>query len=244
MTQPAIQHLMYVLPYGSADPFLISKTIAVTSILGNSTRITTLAFGSDHAPAVVVLLLLTQGHAGVIVKHPTTTTQFQPQGQLLEEAKRDLAETTRRDLETYKKEVSTVLERDRHDLEERFERENQALKDEIRQLKERGMRDRDEIFEQERRVLNDLNDWILQLKVILFPRISNAKSLAISGFPAKVPFRTHSNTDNCVFPLSNQAILTREKRAMYQQNPPQVHADTRKYVFGCEGPKAAQFISP
>ena len=43
------------------------------------------------------------------------------QGRLLEEAKRDLAET-RRDLEVYKKALSTA-ERDKHDLEERFERE-------------------------------------------------------------------------------------------------------------------------
>ena len=95
----------------------------------------------------------------------------QRQGRLLEEAKRDLAET-RRDLEAYKeayKEACAVAERDRHDLEQ----EKRALKDEILELKERGMHGREERFEQEQRALND---GILQLKVRFSPHISDVCS--------------------------------------------------------------------
>lgn len=98
------------------------------------------------------------------------TTEFQHQGRLLEEAKRDLAET-RRDLEAYKKAFS-IAERDRH-LEERFERERQTLNDEIRQLRERGIRGYEEVFEQEKQALND---GILRLEVSLFPPKFDAKS--------------------------------------------------------------------
>jgi len=98
------------------------------------------------------------------------TTEFQHQGQLLEEAKQDLVEA-RRDLEAYRRAFSTT-ERDRRDLEERSEREKQALNDEIRQLKERGMPGREEWFEQAKQALND---GILQLRVRLFPRVCDAK---------------------------------------------------------------------
>lgn len=86
--------------------------------------------------------------------------QFQHQERLLEEAKRDLAET-RRDLEVYKMAFS-IADRDKRNLEERFQQEKQALNDEIRQLRERGAQGREETFEQEKQALTD---GILQLKV-------------------------------------------------------------------------------
>jgi len=114
-------------------------------------------------PSPVVCSLLMWGPTEALVNH--VTTEFQHQGELLEEAKRHLAET-RLDLEVYKKAFS-IAERDRRDLEERFEHEKQALNDEIRQLKERaGMYDGEGMFEQEKQALND---GILQLKVRLFP---------------------------------------------------------------------------
>jgi len=73
---------------------------------------------------------------------------FLHQERVLEEAKRDLAET-RRDLEAYKEAVS-IAERDRRDLEESFEQERQALRAEIRQLRERGMQGGEGRFEQEK----------------------------------------------------------------------------------------------
>ena len=75
------------------------------------------------------------------------TTAFLHQERILEDAKRDLAET-RRNLEAYK-EAFSIAERDRRDLEERFEQERQALKTEIRQLKERDMQGSEARFEQE-----------------------------------------------------------------------------------------------
>jgi len=40
------------------------------------------------------------------------------------------------------------------------------------------------------------------------------------------------------FPLSHQAIITRKKRAVYQQNTPQVSADTQQHAMVREGTKA------
>ena len=56
--QLTLQQLMYVLSSGSVDPSLMGKILAVTNILENSKVTVALAFGSDHAPASVVLLLL------------------------------------------------------------------------------------------------------------------------------------------------------------------------------------------
>ena len=124
---------------------------------------------TSNSDRPVISSLLIWGTAEALVKH--VTTEFQHQGRLLEEAKRDLAET-RLDLEVYKKAFS-IAERDRRDLEERFEQEKRTLNDEIRQLRQRGMYGSEERFEQERQALKD---GILQLKVRPFPRISYAKS--------------------------------------------------------------------
>ena len=75
------------------------------------------------------------------------TTAFLHQERILEEAKRDLAET-RRDLEAYKEALS-IAERDRRDLEERFKQERQALKAVIRQLEKCNMQGGEARFEQE-----------------------------------------------------------------------------------------------
>ena len=110
-------------------------------------------------------------------------TQFQDQGRLLEEAKRDLAET-RRDLEVYKKAFS-IAEQDKRDLKERLEQEKQARNDEIRQLRERSMYGGEERFEQEKQALKD---GILQLKVRAFPHI-RYEAIGCLGSPGASIFR-------------------------------------------------------
>jgi len=76
------------------------------------------------------------GLAGAIVDH--VTTQCQDQGQLLEEAQRDLG--------VFKKAYYRA-EHEIHDLWKTFEQEKQVLNDEIRRLRERDMHDREERFE-------------------------------------------------------------------------------------------------
>ncbi|KAF9645684.1 hypothetical protein BDM02DRAFT_3101039, partial [Thelephora ganbajun] len=89
----------------------------------------TLPFGSASLSASVILPLLIRGPAGAIVNH--VTAQYQDQGRLLEE--------TKRDLEVFKK-AYYKAESEMHDREARFEQERQALADEIYHLKAREKR--------------------------------------------------------------------------------------------------------
>ena len=226
LAQPtsAQQLLMYVLPYGSPDPPLIGITLAVTCFSENAKVIFIQAVDSNHVPSSVISLLI-RGHPGAIVKH--AATRFQRQGQLLEEAKRDLAEM-RRNVEVYK--ALYIAECDRRDLEQ----EKRALKDEIHELKERSMHGREEKFEQEQRALND---GILQLKVILFPCISCVGPSVFRVSLHKWFSQKTAALTVFFFSFSNQAIATREKRAAYQQKPPPVSPGTLQHARVREGSK-------
>lgn len=143
-------------------------------------------------------------------------------------------EETRRDLGVYKRAFS-IAERDKRDLEERFEREKQALSDENRQLRERGMHVHEERFERARQALND---GILQLKVRLFPLHPVRSRRGFTSPLARLAFAGCGDADGRVLPLSNQAIVTREKR-VYQRNPLPVTSNNRQHTMVLEGTKAA-----
>ena len=126
VTPSAIQQLMYVFPCVSGNLILIGWTCTATSTWGSSKVTIALAFGSDIAPASVILPLLMRGSVGAIVNH--VTTQCQDQGRLLEEANRDL--------DVFKKAYYRA-EREMQDYKAKFELEKQSLSDEIHQLKVR-----------------------------------------------------------------------------------------------------------
>ena len=119
----------------------------MTSTSQNSKVITALTSGPNGPSAFVAPRLLIWGLAEALAKH--VAIQFQHQGQLLEETRRDL-EAAKRELAEVKcereayKEAYRSAESDRRDLEETVKREKQALKDEIRELMERGAYGREE----------------------------------------------------------------------------------------------------
>jgi len=115
--------------------------LAVTNTLENSEVIVILKFGSDRLFASVISSLLISGPAEALVNH--FTTQIKHQGQLLEQAGRELEEALKSELALYKEAIRNA-ERERHHLEGRFEQEKPTLNDEIHQLKERGVRGHEE----------------------------------------------------------------------------------------------------